>query len=449
MNPADLTAVDLAQAYRDGSLSPVDAASACLDRIDATKDLNAYCLVDADRTMAWAEQSARRFRAGVPRGPLDGVPMAVKDVLHVSGWPTRRGSAAVADQPMPFSSPSVERLLEAGAVLVGKTTTAELGWKAVTDSPLTGVTHNPCDPTLTPGGSSGGSAAAVAAGTVPIALGTDGGGSVRIPASFCGVVGAIATFGRVPLWPVPPLSTLVRCGPLARSVADAAVVLAAISQPDRRVPASLYRSPLATPASRGGPWRIGVLRQLVGLRPRDSVAERFGMVLRTLATAGHELVELPDEYQAARPTFEVLWAVGHARMTETLDRPSAAADPGLLAIAARGRAVPATAYLRAEADKWALHESVSELFRDVDFLLAPSVAVEPFPVGANAPEDWPNADWWSWAAFTYVFNLTGHPVIALPAATRGPSHFGVQLVGGYDADEALLAAAMAIEGVLR
>jgi len=184
--PADLTATQLVAAYRVGELSPVEATQDVLDRIDQLdSQVRAFCLVDADRALEAAKAAEQRWQEGLPQGLVDGVPVSIKDVYLTQGWPTLRGSRLVSpDQEWPFDGPAITRLREHGAVLLGKTTTSELAWKCVTDSPLSGVTVNPWDTSRTPGGSSGGSAVAVALGMGPLAMGTDGGGDVRIPASF-------------------------------------------------------------------------------------------------------------------------------------------------------------------------------------------------------------------------------------------------------------------------
>jgi aspartyl-tRNA(Asn)/glutamyl-tRNA(Gln) amidotransferase subunit A len=185
-DPALLSAIELLERYRDGSLSPVEATQAALARIDRhNPTFNAFNLVDPESALAAARESEVRWRQGAPRGRLDGVPTAIKDIVLTTGWPTLRGSKAVdPDQAWNEDAPAVARLREHGAVLLGKTTTPEFGWKGVTDSPLTGITRNPWNPALTPGGSSGGSAVALATGMAALAIGTDGGGSIRIPAGF-------------------------------------------------------------------------------------------------------------------------------------------------------------------------------------------------------------------------------------------------------------------------
>src|SRR5919204_633437 len=196
-----LSASELLAGYGERRLSPVEVLESSLARIERD-DVNAFCLVDEASARAEARRSEERWRAGVPAGALDGVPVAIKDVFPTRGWPTLRGSRAV-DRAGPWEddAPAVAALRRHGAVLPGKTTTPEFGWKGVTDSPLEGITRNPWDPTRTAGGSSGGSAAALAAGMVPLALGTDGGGSIRIPCGFCGLPGIKPTYGRVPAWP--------------------------------------------------------------------------------------------------------------------------------------------------------------------------------------------------------------------------------------------------------
>lgn len=211
-----MSATELAAGYRSGEVSPEPIVGELLETINAVDPkINAFCLVDADASVAAARASAERFAAGSPLGPLDGVPVSIKDLLLTKGWPTLRGSLMIEPDDLEWDvdAPAVARLREAGAVLLGKVTTPEFGWKGVTDSPRTGITRNPWDTTRTSGGSSGGSAAAVAAGLGPLSVGTDGGGSIRIPAAFCGVVGFKATLGRVPMYPAEPVRAGRACGP--------------------------------------------------------------------------------------------------------------------------------------------------------------------------------------------------------------------------------------------
>src|SRR3954467_674653 len=235
MDLCALSATDLLEAYRKHQLSPVEVTRAVLERIgDLNPVLNAFNVV-SDAAEKEAKASEARWMSGQPKGLLDGVPVSIKDIMLTKGWPTLRGAKTV-DPAGPWNddAPATARLREHGAVLLGKTTTPEFGWKGVTDSPLTGITRNPWDPKKTPGGSSGGAAAAVAAGMGPLAVGTDGGGSIRIPCSFTGLFGIKASFGRVPAWPPSPFGTVAHVGPMTRSVADAALMLSVMSLPDAR-----------------------------------------------------------------------------------------------------------------------------------------------------------------------------------------------------------------------
>jgi aspartyl-tRNA(Asn)/glutamyl-tRNA(Gln) amidotransferase subunit A len=234
-----LSATELLDAYRKHALSPVEVTRAVLERIERLNPvLNAYNLV-SERALDDAKVSESRWLAGQPKGLLDGVPVSIKDIILTKGWPTLRGSKTVDPKgPWNDDAPATARLREHGAVLVGKTTTPEFGWKGVTDSALAGITRNPWNSKKTPGGSSGGAAAALAAGMAPLAVGTDGGGSIRIPCSFTGLFGLKPSFGRVPAWPLSPFGTVAHIGPMTRSVADAALMLNVLALPDASVRAA-------------------------------------------------------------------------------------------------------------------------------------------------------------------------------------------------------------------
>src|SRR6185295_6456090 len=231
-----LSATELVEGFRKKTLSPVEVTKAVLARIEKFNPvLNAFRQVAAEEALQQARDSENRWAAGQPEGLLDGVPVSIKDIILTKGWPTLRGSKTVDPKgPWNDDAPVTARLREHGAVLLGKTTTPEFGWKGVTDSPLTGITRNPWDPSKTPGGSSGGAAAAVAAGMGPLAVGTDGGGSIRIPCSFTGLFGIKASFGRVPAWPLSPFGTVAHVGPITRTVSDAALMLNVLALPDAR-----------------------------------------------------------------------------------------------------------------------------------------------------------------------------------------------------------------------
>src|SRR5687767_5954180 len=254
-----LGATELLDAFRKKTLSPVDVARAVLARIEKLNPvLNAFCLV-SENSLQEAKESEARWSAGQPRGLLDGVPVSIKDIILTKGWPTLRGSKTVDPKgPWNDDAPVTARLREHGAVLLGKTTTPELGHKGVTDSPLTGITRNPWNPAMTPGGSSGGAAVAAATGMGALHVGTDGGGSIRIPASFTGIFGLKPSFGRVPAYPLSPFGTVAHVGPMTRTVTDAALMLNVLAQPDAR---DWHALPYDA-----RDWRSGLERGLKGVR---------------------------------------------------------------------------------------------------------------------------------------------------------------------------------------
>ena len=449
---AYLTAHEMLAAFRDGSLSPVEAASAVLARIaEADPAVNAFCLVTADEALAAARASEERWRRGSPRGRIDGVPVSIKDVLLTRGHPTLRGSRSIApDGPWPDDSPSVARVREHGGVIVGKTTTPELGWKGVTDGPLTGITRNPWDLSRTPGGSSGGAAAAVALGMAPLALGTDGGGSVRIPAGFTGVFAHKPTYGRVPHFPASPFGTLAHVGPITWSAEDAGLLLDVISGPDSRDWSAL---PPAAPATAPADVR--------GLRIAFSPALGFAAVDPEVAAVVEKAVSVfadlgarvdPADPGFADPVeaFHVLWFSGAAKSVESLTPAQREAlDPGLREIAEEGARYSALDYLTATACRMELGRLMGAFHEEYDLLVTPALPIPAFEAGHEAPPDRPPARWTSWTPFTYPFNLTQQPAASVPCGvTSAGLPVGLQVVGPRHADARVLAACRAFERAL-
>lgn len=450
-----MTAVALAEAYRRRDLSPVEVARACLaqiERVDPT--INAFCWLDETATIEDARRSEDRHRRGAPLGPLDGVPVAVKDVIRAAGWPTRKGSRTPTTEVDSSDAPAVERLRAGGAVLAGKTTTPELGWKAVTDSPLTGVTRNPWNTARTAGGSSGGSAAAVAARMVPLALGTDGAGSVRIPSSFCGVVGLKPTHGLVPQWPPSPFGILSHLGPHARTSQDAALLLATIAGPSGLDPHSVRRD--RQPWADGPRVPPGSLRVAYCPRPGDvpvddEILRVVGAAVDALASLGAEVRLLAEPpFEDPRQEVETIWNAGAARALDQLTPADlAVVDPGLRAIADVGRHIPATSYVAALEARVTLSAAVDRILSEVDVLITPTMPIVAFDAGGDVPPGWPDANWMSWTPFTYPFNLTGHPALSVPCGLSSEGlPIGVQLVGGRFADGLLLGIGSHLETAL-
>lgn len=448
----ELSALELVDRYRRDQLVPTEVLEACLARIESRDpDLNAFCLLDAERARAEAEASERRWRQGAPAGALDGVPVAIKDVFLTAGWPTVRGSRT-ADPAGPWNddAPAVAALRRHGAVLPGKTTTPEFGWKAVTDSPLTGVTRNPWDPTRTPGGSSGGSAAALAAGMVALALGTDGGGSIRIPCSFCGLCGIKPSFGRVPAWPPSPFGILSHAGPMSRTVADLAALLDVLAEPDPRDWTSLEPPTGSFAAGKRGVsgLRIAFSPDLGYAEVDPEVAVPVAAAARAFEALGAHVEQVDPGFEDPRWCFDMLWSTGAAALVATLGDPPAGEliDPGLLQIVQRGRRGSALEYAEALRQRDRLGLTMNLFHQDWDLLLTPTVAIAPFEAGRDVPSGSADPGWPSWTPFTYPFNLTQQPAGTIPCGfTAAGLPVGLQIVGPRYGDALVLAAMAAYQ----
>lgn len=451
--PELLSARALSNHYRKRKLSPVEVTEACLARAEAYNDaFRAFVCFDRDNAMDAARASEARWRIGRPLSPIDGVPTTVKDVLAMRGLPTLRGSLTCdPGHLLPDDAPAVGLMRESGAVLIGKTTTPEFGWKGVTDSPLTGVTRNPWDRGKTPGGSSGGAAVAAALGMGALHFGTDGGGSIRIPASFTGVVGFKATFGRVPAYPLSPFGTVSHIGPITRSVDDAALMYAIIAWPDPRDPYSL---PACGPELAGEldqgvrGLRIAVSASLGFAPAAPAVAARLKDAVRALEGMGAHIEETALDLTQAEAIFRTHWFAGAGKVVRAVEEEKRRKmDSGLLAVGAEGSAIALADYLDAMTRREDLIARLNALHQRYDLLMTPSTPLTAFEAGQEVPAEggW-GERWHLWTPFSYPFNLTGQPAISVPAG-RSPEGMpiGVQLVGPRFADAIVLRAAKALE----
>ena len=445
----NLSATSLLEGYRKRTLSPVEVTAAILQRIEKVNpSLNALNLV-SERALEDAEASETRWHAGQPQGLLDGVPVSIKDIILTRGWPTLRGSKSV-DRKGPWNedAPVTARLREHGAVLLGKTTTPEFGWKGVTDSPLTGITRNPWNPDKTPGGSSGGAAAAVAAGMGPLAVGTDGGGSIRIPCSFTGLFGIKPSFGRVPAWPLSPFGTVAHVGPITRDVTDAALMLTVISQPDARDWHALpyeprdYRAGLDSGVQ---DLRVAYSSNLGYAKVDAEVAALARQAVDIFSDLGAKVEEKHPGFENVGPIFQTHWFSGAAALIRSI-KERKHIDPGLLQVAALGEKITAAELMEAQMKRGALGMHMNLFHRDFDLLVTPTLAVAAFDVGQESPDK--NNRWTDWTPFTYPFNLTGQPAASIPCGfTKAGLPVGLHIVGPRFADALVLRAARAFESV--
>jgi len=449
-----LSATTLVSHYRAKTLSPVEVTRAVLDRIEAVNPrVNAYDLVDDAQALASARESEARWAQGTPHGPIDGVPTSIKDIILTRGWPTLRGSKTV-DPAGPWNddAPATARLREAGAVLVGKTTTPEFGWKGVTDSPLTGITRNPWNLAMTPGGSSGGASAQVAAGMGQLAIGTDGGGSIRIPCAFAGIPGLKPSFGRVPAWPLSPFGTVAHLGPMARTVADCALMLNVLARPDARDWFSLPYD--------GTDWTKDLALGVKGLRiafsPRlgyvsyvhPEVEARVAEAVKVLESLGARVGAVDPGFPDAEAVFTAHWTSGAWNLLRKIPAEKhALIEPGLREAAEHGGRYSLADYFDAVAARGAMGERMRRFHTEWDLLVTPAVAVPAFEVGRLEPAAPTGQGTWTWwTPFSFPFNLTQQPAMSVPCGfTSAGLPIGLQIVGPMHRDDLVLRAGHAYE----
>ena len=444
-----LSAREMARRFAKGELSPVDVLEATLVQLHTVNPvLNAICLLDEPLAQRLAAESTERWRRGSALGPLDGVPVAIKDTAHVAGWPMRFGSQATLAAPSTEDTPGVARLREAGAVFFCKTTTPEFGWKGITHGPLTGITRNPWDVSRTPGGSSGGSAALVAAGVVPLATGGDGGGSIRIPAAFSGVFGLKPSYGVVPNF-LGPMGTLAVYGGLSRDVADSAVMLNVLTRPDAR-------DSFAIPY-RGIDYLDGLERGVAGMRiawspdlgfPVADSAVEAGMqpAIDALVKAGADVQRVALDLSGAQPALEVIWGASHAALVRDFDGAQLAAlDPGLLRLVISAQNISAIQLQAAYAEMRALSQKMQLFHQEYDLLLTPTVPITAFAAGVDTPDATRFPQWFDWTPLTWPFNLTRQPAASVPSGFVEGLPIGLQIVGPMFSEQNILRASRCVE----
>lgn len=450
-------AAALAAAFAAGTVSPVEATTAALARIEEVNpQVNAFTLVDTEGALVAARASEERWRARRPLSRTDGVPATIKDIVYAAGWPTLRGSLLTGD-PAPDleDSPAVARLKETGAVLLGRTTTPEFGWKGVTDSRRHGATGNPWGADLTSGGSSGGSATAVGLGMGAWSVGTDGGGSVRIPGAFTGTAALKPTLARVPVYPPSAYGSLSHVGPMARTVTDVALMLDVIGRPDPRDWMGLDTPP--------APFVSGLERGVEGLRVAFSpdlgyvtndpeVDDAVRAAAQVFADAGAIVEGVDPGFTDPREAFHTLWFTGADQVVRLFGDGATPAeladriDPLLAATLPPFADVSAADYLRAAAVQQGLGVLMGQFHQTHDVLLTPTMPIAAFAIGQDTPDGWPDPLWTSWTPYTYPFNMTGQPALTLPCGlTSAGRPVGLQVVGARHRDALVLRAGRAYE----
>ena len=447
-----MSAVEMRRRVAAKEVSPVELTKRALARASATQStLNAFYIVMENEALAAAKAAEIAVMKGDPLGPIHGIPfsakdlMAVKDVNYASGSLTMKSNVAAVD------APAVERAKAAGGILIGKTTTSEFGCKPVGDSRLTGITRNPWNLAKTPGGSSAGAAASVAAGITPFALGTDGGGSIRIPASLCGLAGIKGQFGRVPVWPTSATPTLAHVGPLARSVEDAALLFSVIAGFDRRDPfgvAGPVPDVLSAACSSASGLRIAYSPTLGYARPDPEVIKLTDQAARTFEHIGCH-VELVEKVFETDPgdlwTAEFYAGVG-IRLRSFMETQRELLDPAVADILQPALSQDMRDYYTKVFARYALRDTMREFFERYDLLISPVLPVSSLDVGKNIPDHFPDRNLVSWVYYTYPFNLTGQPAAAVCAGLAPDGMpVGLQIVGRSHTEDNVVRAAAAFE----
>jgi aspartyl-tRNA(Asn)/glutamyl-tRNA(Gln) amidotransferase subunit A len=439
-------------------VKPSEIMAAVLARIEKLNPkLNAFCTITQESAMAEARQADEKVGRKKRIGTLFGLPVSIKDLVFTKGIRTTFGSKMHENLIPDQDGLVVERLKAAGAIIIGKTNTCEYGYKAVTDSPLWGITRNPWNPGLTPAGSSGGAGAAVASGMGPLALGSDGGGSIRAPASYCGIFGLKSSRGRIPMSPLPSgWETLERrlahYGPLTRTVADAAIMMEVMAGPDERDSLSLpgkklnYREEIKKGVQG---LLIAWSRDLGHIVVDPVVREAVEASAQVFSEMGCKVEEATPEFPLMHDAYRLLFAADCAAAIGTqLEEWKDRLDPGLVRLIEIGFKASATDYVRAVNQCHVLWEKLQPFFAKYDLLLTPTLPLPPFPVGI----DWPRevagqkVHPLNYLGFTYPFNITGQPAASLPCAwTADGLPIGLQIIGRRFDDFTVLKAAAAFE----
>lgn len=443
-------ATELAALMRDGEVSPVDVMLAFIERTEAVDpQLHAYVTLCPEAALAAARAAETALLRNAAMGPLTGVPFSAKDLLFSAGVRTTGGSVIYADHVPRIDAIVIERLRNAGAILLGKTSTPEFGFKSTTENQLVGTTLNPWSPAHTAGGSSGGAAAAVAAGLGPLAIGTDAGGSIRTPASFCGIVGFKPTFGRVPSGPgFGGGASISHTGPMTRTVADCELMFRVMAGADERDRRSVGASLMHEPPPAGPIRRVACSVDLGYAAVHPEVRQCFEQATATLAALGWELDPDVPAIEDPEDDFNVIIrAENHVFAQPLVAGNDARLDPDYRAFTRRGAALTAAQYLAANAARDRLADRFAAIFATADLLVTPTLAVPPFPHGERPQAvDGVAIDGMDWLSFTYPFNLTGHPAASVPCGrTREGLPIGLQIVGPRFADLKVLAACAEFE----
>jgi aspartyl-tRNA(Asn)/glutamyl-tRNA(Gln) amidotransferase subunit A len=449
-----MPATELAPMIRARKISPVEVVSTVLKRIERLEQkVNAFAHLAADQAMDKARAAEKALMGGDAIGPLHGLTVTIKDLSWTKDMPVQSGSRIFAGHRVAEDSPIVTRLQDAGAIVLGKTTTSEFGWTGVSNSPLTGITHNPWKHGYNAGASSAGAGAASAAGYGALHQGSDGAGSIRMPSHFCGIFGIKPTFGRVPYYPLGVGDYTSHIGPMTRTVADAALMLGVMAGPHPLDHTTCEAWPADYSARldegvRGK--RIAFSMDLGHARVDPEVAALVRKAAEGFAkAAGAELVDVtPGWGKTGRELILDFWSAHMTRLAQYLPEWESRMDPGLVACIRHGLGVTMAQYQELRTRKMAYVADIHRFFEEWDFLLTPTVSVAAFPAERLIPEHWPQHpwDWIQWAEFSYPFNMSWNPAATVPCGfTQAGLPVGLQIVGKRFDDLGVLQASRVFE----
>ncbi len=445
-----LSAVDLLSMYKTRETNPLEVSLDIIKQLEnKNSQFNAFVCFDKEKILQQAKLSSERWSSGKVKGILDGVPISIKDLLVTKDYPTRRGSFI---ESLPITSdkdaPVVKKILEQGGIVLGKTTTPEFGHKGTTQSKRYGATLNPWNTKLNSGGSSGGSASAVAAGMGPLSIGTDGGGSVRIPCSFCGLFGHKPTFGKVPAYPISPFGTVANIGPITRTVLDGGLLMNVIAKPDKDDWYSLpYDKEIYNEfdLNEVKNLKIGVFKYW-GMKNffnqislENSVEVVYENILKELKQEGLQLTFDSKINWPNNPAdiFKTMWYVGAANLSKKIDDEEfSKIDENFLQFIDEGNKYSVFDFLSAESRRAENASYLSYLFEKFDVLIGPTMPVLPLECNAVIPKDYGSKDLFSWTPFTYPFNLTKHPSSTINCGFSSSGlPIGIQIVAPHYEDK--------------
>ncbi len=441
----------LLENYSNNYFSPAEVVASTLKHAEMVNEsLNCFSHLGYDYAIERAKYSEERWLKKKPLSKLDGIPISIKEFIDLKGWPNNRASLAIESITSPNNAVIVDRLEEAGAIIIGKTRSPEMNWKGTTDSPGFGLTKNPLNPNLTPGGSSGGCAAAVASGVVRLSIGSDAAGSVRIPAAFCGVTGFKPSYGAIPLTPYPGhFSELAHIGPIGvspKEIQDIFKIILGSHHSDLSSFRFAQKNLLAL--QKKNTKKIACLNiNSLGLCD-DLIVKNYSSFIEKIKAKGYSVETFNFSFDEANEVVRFFYKSGCFYTTEKIAQKNKhLIDKELLSWVQECYSYKAIDYLEHLQKKIKLCAEINSIFNEADVIITPTLPVLPFALGSISPEGYDQDDWFSWNKFTPIFNLAHLPAITIPFQLEESFPIGIQIAGKYNDDFSILALAEELRNI--